>query len=57
MEQLRVEDALCLPKHFTIRASARVALFKVYRTDMDYTLSDYRRSPQESPKTGSAEQR
>jgi hypothetical protein len=43
MEQGRVEDALCLPSRFVIHATARVALFKVYRTDMEYTLSDFRR--------------
>lgn len=45
MEQGRVEDGLCLPKHYAIRASARVALIKVVRTDVEYTLDDFRRSP------------
>jgi len=44
IEQGRVDDTLCLPKHFVIRASARLALFKFYRTEMEYTLSDFRRS-------------
>jgi hypothetical protein len=44
MEQARVEDGLCLPKRYAIRASARVALVKVVRTDMEYTLGDFRRS-------------
>lgn len=45
MAQGRVEDGLCLPKHYAIHASARVALIKVIRTDVDYTLDSFRRSP------------
>lgn len=45
MEQGRVEGGLCLPKHYAIRASARVALIKVVRTDVEYTLDDFHRSP------------
>jgi len=44
MEQGRVDAGLCMPKRFLIRATARVALFKVYRTEIEYTLSDFRRS-------------
>jgi hypothetical protein len=47
IEQGRVEDALCLPTRFVIHASARVALFKVYRADIEYTLSDFRRAASE----------
>ena len=50
MEQVRVEDGLCLPKGYAIRASARVALVKVVRTDMEYSLGDFRRSPAEQPR-------
>lgn len=57
MEQGRVEDALCLPKRFVIHASARVALFKVYRTDVEYTLSDFRRSGAEAQSAGEEEKR
>ena len=45
MEQGRVEDGLCLPKHLAIHLSARVALVKVVRTGMEYTFGDFRRSP------------
>jgi hypothetical protein len=44
VEQARVDGGLCLPTRFVIRATARVALFKVYRTEIEYTLGDYRRS-------------
>jgi hypothetical protein len=57
MEQARVDDALCLPNRFVIHASARVALFKFYRTDMEYTLSDFHRSSGEPRKTESGERR
>jgi hypothetical protein len=52
MEQGRVDEEICLPKHFVIRASARVALFKLYKTDIEYTLSDFRKSAVEGPKAG-----
>jgi len=43
MEQSRVEDSVCLPSKFVVHASARVALFKVYHADLEYTLSDFHR--------------
>jgi len=49
MEQARVEDGLCLPKRYAIRASVRVALVKVVRSDIEYTLGDYRRPPADQP--------
>jgi hypothetical protein len=45
MEQGRVDAGLCMPTRFTIRATARVALVKVIRTEIEYSLGDYRRSP------------
>jgi hypothetical protein len=56
MEQGRVEDDLCLPRHFVIHASARIALIKVVRTDVEYTLSDFRRTA-DMPKGGVEEKR
>jgi len=44
MEQARVEDTICLPAKFVVHASARVALFKVYHADLEYSLSDFRRN-------------
>ncbi len=44
MQQARVEEGLCLPKYFAIRAQARVALVKTIRTDLEYTLGDFRRA-------------
>src|SRR5581483_12287738 len=41
MEQSRVEDAICLPAHFLVHASARIALVKLYKADIEYTLSDF----------------
>jgi hypothetical protein len=46
-EQGRVDPGLCLPKRFVIRATARVALFKVVRTEIEYTFGDFRRSGDE----------
>ena len=46
MEQGRVDDAVCLPTRFVVHASARVALFKVYHADLEYTLTDFHRSGQ-----------
>jgi hypothetical protein len=44
MQQTRVEEGLCLPKYFAIRAQLRVALVKVIRTDLEYSLGDFRRA-------------
>lgn len=45
IEQGRVEDGLCLPKRYAVRAVVRVALVKMVRTGLEYTLDDYRRPP------------
>jgi hypothetical protein len=53
MEQTHVEDSICLPSKFVVHASARLALFKVYHADLEYTLSDFHRAA--SPLISSSE--
>jgi hypothetical protein len=57
MEQSRLEDSLCMPRRFVVHASARIALFKYYRTEIEYTLTDFRRTATDTVKTGAPEPR
>lgn len=43
LEQTRVNDEVWLPKHFGLKASARVVLLKSLNLDIDVTFRDYRK--------------
>jgi hypothetical protein len=43
LEQTRVNDEVWLPKHFTLKANARVVLLKTLNLDWDVTFRDYRK--------------
>jgi hypothetical protein len=47
-EQTRVNDEVWLPAHIHVRADARVAYVKKYRTEVDVTYRDYRKFQAES---------
>ncbi len=42
-EQVRINDEVWLPKHFSAEASARIALLKKYRGRLEVTYSDYKK--------------
>ena len=54
VEQTHVNDEVWLPKHVTIKASARLLLVKGYNLDADYSFSDYKKFQAESRIVSSA---
>ncbi len=43
LEQTRVNDEVWLPKHFTLKMDARLALLKSLKMEIDVTFRDYRK--------------
>jgi hypothetical protein len=43
VEQTRVNDEVWLPKHVTVKASARILFVKGYNLDADYSFRDYKK--------------
>jgi hypothetical protein len=48
LEQTRVDEAVWLPRRFTMEASARVMFVKGYHKALDVTFRDYKRFPADS---------
>ena len=49
LENTRVADDLWLPKHFAMKASAKILMLFNHREQQDQTFSDYRKAEADSP--------